>query len=191
LFSGYKAARDTDFNRTISDIEKDYMHGKSPDLTDTELMAQAQVAYQVRVESKTWGALSPEQEVIVAMQAKIDGIKDSNLKLDTSKKPRFKGGGNKPVRQDKRTKDKVKNKSDLWKFSNSSDAKTMLKGEVKYYWCTHHRQGEGMWVTHKLADCRNRRRDEGADNDEDAEANAAIAAINDSDEEEEESETDE
>ena len=83
LFNGYKAAQDADFVDTISKIEKDYLHGITPDLSDSSLMAKAMTAYQVRVESNTWGALSADREMIVAMQAKVDELKDARLKVDT------------------------------------------------------------------------------------------------------------
>ena len=191
LFTGYKAARDSDFLKTIQDIEKDYLHGKTPTLTDDDLMSQALVAYQVRFESKVWGALSHEQEMIVAMQAKIDGLKDSRLKVDTRSKKKKERKANIPGPE------KKKYESDKfdWKNKNARNLKTMAKSGTTYYWCKHHNHGDGMWVTHKLADCRNKARDDRANTnegeDEDTMANAAIAAMDDdnsSDEDESESE---
>jgi hypothetical protein len=90
LFTGYKAARDSRFVETIDKIEEDYMYGKTPNLTDTQLMDQALKAFQVCVERGVWGSLSTEQEMIVAMQAKFDEIKDSCLKLDQPTKKKDK-----------------------------------------------------------------------------------------------------
>jgi len=86
LFNGYKAAQDSDFQITIDKLYRDYMHGEAPNLTTESLMQRAFTAYQVRKEAKVWGSLSPDQQQIVALQAKVDELKDTRLKVDTSSK---------------------------------------------------------------------------------------------------------
>lgn len=176
LFEGYKAARDTDFVDTIQMIERDYLHGKSPGLTDVQLMSQALIAYQVRLEAGIWGALSPEQEMLVALQAKIDSgaLKDSRLKLDAGKRKKKK---KKDIKED----DKPKKKKTRWQDVNKEGKTTLVKNGVTYRWCLYHNQGKGMWVTHALKKCRNRPNadadDQNAGNDVDAQAMQAIAEL--------------
>ena len=182
LFTGYKAAQDSDFVKTISDIEKDYLYGKTPNLTDVELMSQALVAFKVRYESQQWGTLSQEHEMLVAMQAKLDNIHDNRLKLDTSCKKVSKNGKKGSKERGKTTKTpREKKKQDdgpRWQDVNAEGKATLVRSGITYNWCKHHNQGAGMWVTHKLEDCRNRIRDE-EENSPQAPtmARAAVAAI--------------
>ena len=186
LFTGYRATRDSKFVESISKIEEDYLYGTTPNLTDTQLMDQALKIYQVRVESGAWGALSAEQEMIVAMQAKFDEIKDNRLKLDTSTKSKKKKGKD-------YKKDKTSRAGDeanwAWKNKNNSNLPTLNKLGKKYYWCKHHNQGQGMWVLHKPENCKNKVEDDATESGEtlatDAVANRAIAELEDSDSDQE------
>ena len=76
LFKAYSVAQDKRFVQSIANMEEDYLLGRTPNLTDEMLMADAFAAYRVRVEKKIWGALGREQETIIAMQAQIDKLKD-------------------------------------------------------------------------------------------------------------------
>ena len=189
LFTGYKAARDSDFVDTIQQVEKDYLHGKTPNLTDEQLMSQALVAYQVRKEAGIWGNLSQEQELIVAMQAELSGIKDKRLKLDTkSNKTKGKGKGKGKKKQGERTRSEYQ-RLNPWKYKNTNNATTKVHDSKTYYWCKYHNNGDGMWVEHQLSECRNRERDEanspGTDpTSAETQAHAAIAAIQEESEEE-------
>jgi hypothetical protein len=197
LFTGYKAARDSDFVDTIQQIEKDYLHGKTPNLTDEQLMSQALVAYQVRDEAGIWGNLSHEQELIVAMQAQLSGIKDKRLKLDTkTNKTKGKGKGKGKKKQGDRTLSEYQ-QLNPWKYKNTNQDTTKVYNSKTYYWCKYHNNGNGMWVEHQLHECRNRERDESgttpsAANTSSAEtqAHAAIAEIQDESGEEDDSESD-
>ena len=40
-------------------------------------------AYKVRVEKGTWGKLSPDQELIVAMKVQLEELSDERLKVNT------------------------------------------------------------------------------------------------------------
>jgi hypothetical protein len=170
LFSGYKAAQDAKFVETISSVEEDYLYGKTPNLTDDQLMTQALIAYNVRVERKEWGARSPAEEMIVAMQAKIDDLKDHNLKVDVKKKK---------IKKKKKTLEAPKRpRADVaWKETNVQNKETISKNGQLYYWCKHHRNGSGLWVVHKPEDCRNRARDETEATPTDAADTRAMAAI--------------
>jgi hypothetical protein len=179
----------------FSKSKKDYLHGKTPDLTDEQLMSHALIAYQVREEAGIWGNLSHEQELIVAMQAQLSGIKDKRLKLDT-KSSKTKGKGKK--KQGNKTLTEYQ-QLNPWKYKNTNHATTKVYNSKTYYWCKYHNNGNGMWVEHQLHECRNRERDESgatpptpsANNTASAEtqAHAAIAEIQDDSENEEDSDS--
>jgi len=55
---------------------------------------------------------------------------------------------------------------DTWKTKNPSNKATEEKFGKTYHWCKHHNQGKGMWVLHKLEDCKNRQNDMASGNQE-------------------------
>jgi hypothetical protein len=85
LFRGYKAARDNAFCDYIKKIERDYQYGNKT-ITVDQLMTKAHTAYQVEKERGNWGALSEDQQMIVAMQSELKQLKDAKLKLNTTSK---------------------------------------------------------------------------------------------------------
>ena len=153
---------------------------------DNELMDQALKIFQVRAESGNWGALSAEQEMVVAMQAKFDAIKDVRLKLDLrSKKKKAKGDGDKKFKKKTRDNDAYYE----WKNTNPNNMQTMKKFRKEYHWCKYHNQGQGMWVLHKPENCKNKAADEASGgsspDSSNAMVNRAVAEIQDSDSDEE------
>ena len=110
LFRGYKAARDNNFNKFILDLERDYLYGEK-DLSADELMSKALTAFQVEKDRDTWGALTEDQQMIVAMQAQIKSLKDTNLKIDVKK------DGRKRKKKVKKEKEGIGRKDDEKKSS--------------------------------------------------------------------------
>ena len=164
LFRGYKAARDNAFNKFICDLERDYLYGERH-LTADQLMTKAITAYQVEVDKSNWGALSADQQMIVAMQTELKSLKDSNLKLDTRKKkdkgngrgkhPREKGSGKKKTGSNQRDSDPKD--AYAWKLvapQSGQPTTKQWKGKT-YHFCPNHNEGKGKWVLHTLAECNN------------------------------------
>ena len=127
--------------------------------------------------------MSAEQEMIVAMQAKFDSIKDTRLKLDTGEK--------KKKKKQKVLKKKNAGENDrdyAWKNTNAENKGTVMKFGKKYYWCVHHNQGQGMWVLHKPDNCNNKATDETTESEsattDNAMANRAVAEMEASDSDE-------
>lgn len=54
------------------------------ELTLHSLMSKLLKAYQVEVDKGTWGKLSDDKQMIVAIQSELKSLKDKNLKVDTS-----------------------------------------------------------------------------------------------------------
>jgi hypothetical protein len=161
LFRGYKAARDNSFVDYIKKIERDYQYGNET-ITVDQLMTKALTAYQVEVERGNWGALSEDQQMIVAMQSELKQLKDSKLQLDTNKgkgkgKDKEKGKG-KGKGKSKKSNNQDNSKNDAWKEKAPRNGANLTKTHdgKTYYWYKNHRDGKGKWVLHKLEDCRNK-----------------------------------
>jgi hypothetical protein len=159
LFRGYKAARDNAFCDYIKKIERDYQYGNET-ITVDQLMTKAHTAYQVEKERGNWGALSEDQQMIVAMQSELKQLKDAKLKLNTNSKKgnidKGKGKGKSKGKDDQ--KKDAKKQDDSWKTISPTGPGPHTKQHSgrTYYWCKNHRQGKGKWVLHKLEECKNK-----------------------------------
>ena len=100
-------------------------------------------------ERGAWGALSEEQQQIVAMQSKLEKLEDAQLKVDTKK---HKGGRPGKRKKDKKGGKTPKNneKEDKFAWKNKppkQGAPTTQKWQNKtYYWCTHHNDPFGQFL---------------------------------------------
>ena len=161
LFKGYKAARDNGFHEYIKGLERKYLYSEEIYTAD-QLMSKALTAYQVEFDNGSWGKLSEDQEMLVAMQSELKQLKDKNLVVDTS------GGKTKKKNQKKKTSSKKnkqsnhlskskeqKDKDNAWKLSREGNAKSKKVNGKTYYWCTNHNNGKGMWTLHQPSECNN------------------------------------
>jgi hypothetical protein len=151
LFRGYKAAADRSFHQYILDIERDYQYGDRV-LTAEELMTKALTAYQVEKEKGAWGALSDEQQQLIAMQSEIKQLKDSKLKLQKKGNKNSNKNSNK---NKKKNEPKTESSKYAWKDKapKSGGPKTKQWSGKTYHWCTNHNDGKGKWVLHKPSEC--------------------------------------
>ena len=156
LFRGYLVAEDNDFRKYMKDQYQQYQYGEIV-LTEVELMAKARTAYQVAVDNEKWGALSEEQQSIIAMKAELSQLKDKNLKLDTKKSPKKKGKKKDENKSDDKKEQKKKSKSTDWKLVKPRSGKphTKVVDGKTYHWCPYHNDGKGKWVIHNVSECRN------------------------------------
>jgi len=165
LFKGYNAAGDDNFVKYMMDHKTKYDDGE--DYTPERLMQLALNKYTNLTRSKQWGALSPEQEKIVALTAEVKTIKDTNLKLSkaiiqASKKGTFSNKSNRDStkgkgKEKKGSKKKPKiDKKYQWKTipPKDDDPKKEVNGHsyfykvvdnLEYYWCQYHT----AWVLHE------------------------------------------
>ena len=131
-------------------------------------MVHAENKYEARLldEDNTWGKPTDEQEKIVAMTAEINSLKKQrrgvadkpNKTATKDKKPAAK-----KMKEQKKTKETTKKKSqDKWAWKNKPPKENDNKEDnafmksfksKKYYWCTNHNNGAGMWTLHHPKDC--------------------------------------
>ena len=166
LWKAYKAAPDEEFIIYIKDLKSQCDDGRAH-YTAEELMVRAENKYEARLldEENAWGKPTEDQEKIVAMTAEIKSLKQER-KGNTASKPTKPKTTNKtqPAKkaQPKKTKDQKKRTGDKWAWKNKppkdSDSKEnnehvkTFEGK-KYYWCTNHKSGAGMWTLHHPSDC--------------------------------------
>ena len=131
-------------------------------------MVRAENKYEARLldNENTWGKPTEEQEKIVAMTAEINSLKkecrgmvDKTGKTATKDKKLVA----KKTKDQKKTKDSTKKKAtDKWawknkppKDNNSMEENAFVKSfeGKKYFWCTNHNNGAGMWTLHHPKDC--------------------------------------
>ena len=167
LWKAYKAAPEEEFVVYIKDLKSQADDGRAP-YTAEALMVHAKNNYKARLldEENTWGKPTEEQEKIVVMTAEINSLKNERRGMaDKTNKSTTKE--KKPVatkmKELKKTKDSPKKKAtDKWAWKNKppkdNDNKEdnasvkYFKGK-KYFWCTNHNNGAGMWTLHHPKDC--------------------------------------
>lgn len=91
LFKGYLAVSDGAFVNYMTDIESKYEDGTTTALSPEKLMSIAVAKYKTMVEKKTWQALTPKDEQMIALKAELEEVKKSNqatLERDNSSTPR-------------------------------------------------------------------------------------------------------
>ena len=131
-------------------------------------MVHAENKYKAHLldEENTWGKPMEEQEKIVAMTAEINSLKKehqgmadkTNKSTMTGKKPAAK-----KMKEQKKMKYSPKKKAtDKWAWKNkppkdndSKEDNAFVKSfeSKKYFWCTNHNNGAGMWTLHHPKDC--------------------------------------
>ena len=85
LFNGYAAAGDETFVNYVA--KKKDEHDDGADMTMQSLMTSALNKYTDLKRQGLWGALSPEQEQIVASSSEVNQIRDRNLTTRPSTRP--------------------------------------------------------------------------------------------------------
>ena len=168
LWKAYKAAPNDEFVMYIKELKSQVDDGRAT-YTAEDLMVHTENKYKVRLLDKenTWGKPTNEQEKIVAMTAEINSLKrehrgaaDKTNKSTTKEKKQ----AAKKMKVQKKTKETKKKKaSDKWAWKNkppkendNKDDNVFVKSFEgnKYFWCTNHNNGAGMWTLHHPKDCK-------------------------------------
>ena len=188
LWKPYKAAPDEEFVTYIKDLKSQADDGRAS-FTAEDLMIRAENKYKARLLDKenVWGKPTEEQEKIVAMSAEINllkkergGTAGKNTKSKPAAKPAAKKQSPKKAAFKKPT-DKKKKTNDKWAWKNKAPKETDAKERdafvktfenKKYFWCTNHNNGEGMWTLHHPNEC------ESGSGANKATPNANLAAFN-------------
>ena len=143
----YMTVPDQTFKSYMTRLQDDYNDDRR-DFTVDSLMEAAVNKYKTIVEAGQWQAHSPEQEKIIALQAKIDRWeKKSPPKKSEPKKKKGKGKD-----KDGEGKRKAEDKKWAWKLkAPPANAPRTKQFEAKtYHWCPKH----AAWTVHLPADCR-------------------------------------
>ena len=157
LFKAYKSVKDSSFVDFIKKKEDEYLHDLDDNLTHDKLMQMAELDYKIRFERKTWGALSEDQQKIVALNNEIKLLKATKKKKggksddppgnNNNKSPNSGNNGGKKSKKKKGTNDSTWE----WKKVPPSEGETSKNFEGKtYFYCPKHK----AWCLHKPSECR-------------------------------------
>ena len=148
-FKALKVVKDKCFREHFTTFEYDWLSGRRP-MTSESLLNEAETYYKVKVQKKSWGALSKEEEELIVMKAVF---KDFNLRLDSKKKKR--SNRRQPKENDDCEGNFKSKKTPKWKLENKKGDKKMKKEGKTYYWCKWHNKDKGEWVLHHPSNCKN------------------------------------
>ena len=130
-------------------------------------MKKAKQRYNLLKQTNQWGAKSPEQERIVALEAQLKNLKlADNLVKKLNKDNKQQQGrqdanvnannrANEQVKKTKNKKDrsleKAQKQDEEWKKQPPKDnePKVRLVGKKNWHWCIHHMK----WTVHNPEDC--------------------------------------
>ena len=85
IFKVLKVVKDKCFREHFTTFKYDWLSGRRP-MTSESLLNEAETYYKVKVQNKSWGSLSKEEEELIAMKVVF---KDFNLKLDSEQKKKW------------------------------------------------------------------------------------------------------
>lgn len=146
LFKGYKSAKDENFVRYINLKEEYYEEGNA--LGTTELMEFAKNKWSVLKQKHLWNAPSPQEEKILALEAKVK-------KLEKQKKTKRTTSTNTSGTQQPRASEQRRTRNDEpWMFVPPKQGETQPKqvGGKPWWWCTKHKK----WCRHTTEKCQGR-----------------------------------
>ena len=157
LWKTYLQAPDAEFKRYIKTLKAEY-EDERQDYPAEQLMLLAANKYKNLKQAGEWGNLSEAEAEILALNAKIDVLKQKG-----TKKPEGKSKKEENKQQDDNKKEKKKTdqrKTDFhWQKPRTNQTKRMVK-EKEYYWCPNHQnkitKEWGQWVRHQPEDCKNK-----------------------------------
>jgi hypothetical protein len=137
LFKGYAKADCEEFREIIKQTRRDWETGRS-ECTPETLMDLALESYNRMLLFSTWGARSPQEELITVLQAQILALSAAPSPKKKEKTPKKAG------------EDRFKGKWS-WKNIKPGDGEKQSKefeGKT-YHWCT----GHDFWTLHHPKDC--------------------------------------
>jgi hypothetical protein len=176
LFEAYlQGVPDATFHDYMSRLQDDWMDqtGDMKDATHEDIMKKAKAKYDLLVNSGKWGAKSPDQEKIIALEARLKQLQDLTLSKQLLAKlkqgQRGQGGQNQNQNQNQpkqgnqqqssgkqrnqkdRSNKRFQKKDEEWKKTPPKDNEPTQKqvGKKTFHWCIHHMK----WTLHKPEDC--------------------------------------
>jgi hypothetical protein len=177
LFEAYlQGVPDATFHDYMRRLQDDWMDqtGDMRDATHEDIMKKAKAKYDLLVNSGKWGAKSPDQEKIIALEAQLKDLQ--NLKLSAQLINKLKQGqkqGQKGQQQQRqpqknsnptqkqgtvnrknqkdRSNKRFQKQDEEWKKvpPKENEPKQKQVGNKTFHWCIHHMK----WTIHKPEDC--------------------------------------
>jgi hypothetical protein len=158
LFEAYKVIPDSNFNAYITRLFDDWID-QSADMigaTHVTLMKKAKQRFDLLNKNNTWGAQSPQDEKIVALESQLKDLKLSAQllkKLQQRDKNKNQKGQDKANdgSKDQQGEDNPSDKDD-WEWIPPEDKEPKVKqvGKKTWHWCPHHEK----WTIHKPENCK-------------------------------------
>lgn len=165
IFQAYKSSDDEIFNHHFAKEQRKYLKEEAT-YTSKSLLEEGEKEYNSRRfdRDRPWGALSKEQEEIIALTANLQSMeKKVSQFVKSSKSIKNTSPPTKNVTQERRTS--VSNVP-KWKLSPMYKGKKYNPGDSinvngkTFYFCPNHHRGDhhnnkytGMWVAHKPEEC--------------------------------------
>jgi hypothetical protein len=160
LFDAYlQGVPDATFHDYIRRLQDDWMDqtGDMRDATHEDIMKKAKAKYDLLVNSGKWGAKSPDQEKIIALEAKVKELKDLKLSAELIRKleedeNETREGDNEDDQDEDSSNKRFQNQDDEWMKIPPKDDEPKHKrvGKKTWHWCVHHTK----WTVHKPENCR-------------------------------------
>ena len=166
LFKGYAACSDKNFVDYIRRKQERYDEGD--ELTATMLMNLADTKYKQLKDKEIWEAPSPEEEKLIALEAKVQALKQ---KFAGKRRQSGSSDSLPPAKKQKKVDGKESNKKGnksnkkekpQWMFERPADDKLREPREWNgkaWYWCSSETGGKctpGQYRVHKPSKCQGR-----------------------------------
>jgi hypothetical protein len=164
LFSAYMVIPCHNFRSYIKHKQDAYTDGTLT-LTHEELIILATNMFNLLKQEGTWGAKSPDEDKIIAMQAKLTNLKGqfqlapnfkkaAGAKDDGKAGDKMQGGGNNKKKKNKKNNanKREQKRDENWKKTPPKEGEThekKVKGLICWHWCKHHM----AWGNHKEEHC--------------------------------------
>ena len=172
LWQAYAQSGDATLVKYADDLHTKYFDGELPANFDhVELMRRLKAKFDYLVSRGTYGALSPEQEQIIALKAELEQVSGETLRLSKKIASQAKtdnleadddqgqdNAGNHPNKRGRQRSRKDKsnrqapNEDEEWKKvpPKQGEPETKKVDDTEWFWCREHK----AWSLHATKDCR-------------------------------------
>ena len=169
IFQAYKNADDDIFCHHFAKEKRKYLK-EEVDYTAQTLLEEGEKEFNSRRydRERPWGALSKEQEEIVALTATLQTMQKkvsqlSKNRKNTSNTPRESESDGGATRRDSTSKTPKWKLTPMYKGKKYTPGDSITVNGKKFYWCPNHHRGKhhnnkytGMWVSHNPTECNNK-----------------------------------
>ena len=150
LFKGYKSATDDRFLKYIALKEEYYEEGNN--LGAYELMSLAKNKWRVLKQKHLWNAPSPQEEKILALEAKVKKLESQQAPKSRKAKGAAPKATTSTASQQQTPGPRTTPQYEPWMFVPPTDSEEQPKmvGGKPFWWCTKHKK----WCRHTTEGCK-------------------------------------